>query len=89
VVLDGDGAAGPRRVPDRDILVEGRRAQYRRVVDTLILPDGVGPSIARDSTLLRTRLSDAHLVIDDVVLDKGVGGPAIDGEAAEPAGDTK
>jgi hypothetical protein len=38
---------------------------------------------------LRTRLGDVHFVIDDVVLDKGVGGPAIDGEAAEPAGDTE
>jgi hypothetical protein len=85
VVLDGDGAAGSRGVPHGDVLVEGRCAHDGRLVDTLVLIDRVGPSIARDRPLHLAKGGRAVGVLYDVVLNKGVGGPAIDGEEAGSA----
>ena len=52
MVLDRHSATGATRLADADVLVEGRRALDGRLVDTLILPDGVCAPVRGDSALL-------------------------------------
>jgi hypothetical protein len=89
VVLDGDGAAGSRGAPDGDVLVESRGAHDGRFVNTLILPDSVGRSIARDRPLHLTTGGRVAVVLHDVILNERVGGPAVDREETGTAADRK
>ena len=52
VVLDGDGAAGACARADGDVLLEGRGALDRGLVDLLVLPNLVCAAVACQSTLL-------------------------------------
>jgi hypothetical protein len=89
VVRDGDGAAGPGRVPDGDVLVEGRRPHDRGLIDLLVFPDGVCASVAREGTLLRPACGYPYICLHDIVLNQWVLTPAVDRETAEPTGDTE
>ncbi len=61
VVLDRHSATGTTRLADADILVEGRCALDGRLVDTLILPDGVCAPVRGDSALLCPTSADPHI----------------------------
>jgi hypothetical protein len=89
VVREGDRAAGAWRVPDGDVLLEGRRALDRGLVGLLVLPDGVRAPVAGESTLLRAARGYALVGFHHVVLDERVGAPAVEGEAAESAVDVE
>lgn len=86
VVVDGDGAAGAAAIADRDILVEGLGALDRWCIDPLVLPDGVGAAVAADRTLHRACLGEACRVLNHVILDEWVDGPAVDGQCSETTG---
>lgn len=71
VIRGGDCAAGSLVLADGPILVEGGRADDRRLVDLLVLIDVVGGSIAGDGALVRharARIVTA-IVLEDVVFD--------------------
>ena len=80
--LDVDGSAGALAAADTPVLLEGLGALDGRLVDTPALGDLVVASIDSERTLvsgLGRRIVVAE-ALNDVVLDQGVGGPAIDGE---------
>lgn len=82
------GAAGPLVDADRPVLVKGPYAVDARRVVTSALAEPVGATVAGHRTQGRgigRRVVGAE-VLDDVVLDKGVAGPAVDGEVAVPVG---
>lgn len=89
MVLDGDSAAGTSALAYGDILVKGAGAQDGRLVDTLVLPDHVGPTIGRDGALLSASLRVAARVLDDIILHKRILGPSVDGQGAQAFGDTE
>jgi hypothetical protein len=89
VVLNSNGTARSRRISYRDVLVEGGCTLDGWLIDTLVLPDGVARSIARDSTFLGTKARSGAAVLDDVVLDQWVGSPSIDRKKTGSAGDTE
>lgn len=89
MVLDGNGAADTRRVANRDVLVKGRCALNGRFVDTLVLPDGIGSSVTVYRALHGAGLVHVHLIIDDVILNQWVGGPAVHGKASKSGFDIK
>lgn len=76
-------------VPDRDVLVERRRADDGRLVDARVLPDGVARAVTGDAAFDRAARGKAIVVFHDVILDEGVGAPAVDREQANAAADTK
>ena len=78
VVLNSDYAFGSGRLADRDVLVEGRCSYNGRLVITSVLPDGIRASIACNSPLLRAETRGVLVVLDNIVLDKGISGPAVD-----------
>ena len=83
VALGGDGAAaGPLVLPVGDVLPEGAGALDAGLVDLLVLPDVVHAAIAGHlADLLALSATGAVAgVLLDVVLDEGVGGPAVDGD---------
>lgn len=83
VARGGDGsAAGTLLLPVADVLPEGAGSLDGRLVDLLVLPDVVNGAVAGDGAhLLALRAAGAvGGVLLDVVLDQGVGGPAVDGD---------
>ncbi len=77
-----DAATGTLVLADRPVLVEGRGALDRRLVDTLGTVDIVGRAVGGDAAELggaRRGVVRAE-VLNDVVLDQGVLGPAVDGK---------
>jgi len=84
VVRRGDSAAGAVSLADRPELVESSSALDGGLIDTLGLVDVVGSSVGGDRSLQRraaTRVV-AAVGLDDVVLDEGARGPAVNGEVA-------
>ena len=83
VALGGDGAAaGPLALPVGDVLPEGAGALDAGLVDLLVLPDVVDAAVAGDAADLLALCATGTVagVLLDVVLDEGVGGPAVDGD---------
>jgi hypothetical protein len=70
-------------------LVEGRGTLDGGLVDLLMLPNGVGSSVAGEGALDGTLLRRVACILHDVVFDKRVGTPAVDGEESYSAGDTE
>lgn len=89
MVLEGDRAASPWRLTHGDILIEGGRAFDRRFINTLVFPNRISCSVARYSPLLRTKTRGTAVVLDDIVLDKRAGGPAVDRQKASSATNTE
>lgn len=88
VVGGGDGAAGALGLADRPVLVEGARALDGGLVDPLGAVDVVGGAVrdhGAEAGGAGGRVVGAE-VLDDVVLDQGVGGPAVDREVAVAVG---
>lgn len=71
MIRGGDRAAGPLVLADGPVLVEGGRADDRRLVDLLVLVDVVGGSVAGDGALVRHARARivAAVVLEDVVFD--------------------
>ena len=83
MALGGDGAAaGPLVLAVGDVLGEGGGANNGRLVDLGVLPDVVDGAVAGDRTHLCAlgRAGAVAGVLLDVVLDEGVGAPAVDGD---------
>lgn len=83
VALGGDGsAAGTLVTPVADVLPESGSASDGRLVDLLVLPDVVDGAVAGDlaDLLALSRAGAVAGVLLDVVLDQGVGGPAVEGD---------
>jgi hypothetical protein len=79
----GDGtAAGALLLAVADVLVEGGGTLDGRLVDLGVLPDVVDGAVAGDRAHLGalSRASTVAGVLLDVVLNKGVGGPSVDGD---------
>lgn len=75
-------AANPLRLPDTPKLLERSCAIDRGLVCAGGLVDVVSPTVRRDSALLgcsRRRVVGA-VRLDNVVLDEGVAGPAVEGD---------
>ena len=87
VILDGDRTTGTVRFADGDVLVESGSAFNGWLVDTLVLPDSVGSTVTVDRALLCPGLRHAYKLVDDVVLHKRIGCPAIDGETCKSRAD--
>lgn len=79
MVCRGNSPAASPRLPNRNILVERRGAFNGRFVNTSVLVDVVGSSITSDGAFVCST-AETNLVLYDVVLDKGVSGPAVHGE---------
>jgi hypothetical protein len=77
-----DGAADALVAADGPVLVEGRRAQDGRLVDAPGLVDVVGAAVVLDGAEPRRagRRVERAVRLDDVILDEGVGGPAVQSE---------
>jgi len=75
-----DGAADTLGAPDRPILVEGRRADNRRLVDAPCAVDVVHAAIVLDRAEAggTCRRVVCAVGFDDVVLDQRVGGPSVE-----------
>lgn len=86
VVLNRDSAAGPCGASDGDVLVEGRRAHNGRLIDALVLPDGIGASVTGQRALLRAARRDSNVCFHHIVFYKRIRCPSVDGKAAETAG---
>lgn len=89
VILNCHSSATSLRISDWYILIECCRAHNRRLVYTGILPHCVRWSIASDRPLYSARCREVWVTFNNVVLNKGVFGPAIDREQTCPAADTK
>ena len=73
----GDGAAGPLRLPDAPVLLEGLGALDRRGVHARRDVDVVGAAVAGDGALVGAGRPVGAPVVDDVVLDERVRRPAV------------
>lgn len=82
VLVGVDAAADALGAADGPVLVERRRAEDRGLVGAARLVDVVGAAVVVDGAeALRARRGVVRAVgLDDVVLDEGVGGPAVEGE---------
>ena len=80
MVAGGDGAAGPLRLPDAPVLVEGLGAFDGRGVVPRRLVDVVRAAVAGDGALVRSRGPVGAPVVDDVVLDERVRRPPVEGQ---------
>ena len=89
VVRSRDRAARAVRLADGPVLVEGSGALDRRLVDTRRLVDVVGRAGGGDGALEgETRAGVVGTeVLEDVVLDERVRGPAVDGQVGVTCGD--
>ena len=87
MVLKCDSAARPLRRPDGDILIEGRCALDGRVVDKLVPANRISRSVASESPFDTTLLRRITRIFHDIVLDYGIGGPAVDREETYSPGD--
>src|SRR5262249_14435582 len=77
----GDRAAAGRRGTDRQVLLEGRRALDRGLIDLLVLIDVVRPTVTAHRALEGAGGGrGAVVVLHDVVLDQRVGRPAVQGD---------
>lgn len=85
VVLNSDGAIASSSLSDGDILIEGRRAYDGRFVDALVFPYSIGASVTGDRPLLRAACADSNIGLHNVVLNKWVRGPSVDGKTAKTA----
>lgn len=87
VVLDGDAATDTVVLADGPVLIEGRRALNGRRVFTSGLVNLVGAAVALDTANLGGTAGGVVVAVtlDDVVLDKWVLGPAVEGEIAVAA----
>lgn len=88
VGLHVDGAGAALVLADGPVLVEGLGAVDGGLVDTLGLGDLVGRAVGSDAALdgsLRGWVVGAE-VLNDVVLDERVAGPAVDGEVGVAVG---
>lgn len=83
-----DRAAGAVVAADRPVLVKGGSSNDGRLVDTLSSVDVVGAAVRCHLTQLggTSGWVVGSKVLDDVVLDEGVLGPAVDGEVAVSVG---
>ncbi len=80
------GSGGPLRRSDAPVLIERRRTDDRRRIDSLRPVEVVGASVRRDGAHRRSaRRSPAAPAIDDVVFDERARGPAIEGEVGVAA----
>lgn len=88
VVPRGDGPADALLRPYAPELLEGRRADDGGLVHPGALVDGVGAPVGGEVALLGPGLVGRELAVgvDDVVLDQGVPGPAVQGEVARAVG---
>lgn len=88
VVAHSDGTTGALLLADRPVLVEGLGAVDGRLVVAGSLVDVVGGAVGGDGaeTLGARRRVVGAKVLDDVVLDKRVAGPAVDGQVAVAGG---
>jgi len=87
VVRGGDSSAGAVALADRPVLVEGRGALDRRLIDALSFVDVVCRAV-RGETALERRAGGGVVgaeVLDNVVLDERAGGPSVHGEVAVAA----
>jgi hypothetical protein len=88
VVAQVDLTTNPLRSPDGPVLLERSSSDDRRCVVTSRLVDVVCAAVAVDGALVLR--SGARVIVaeglDDVVLDKRVGGPPVDGEVAVSGG---
>lgn len=77
-----DRPAGPLGLPNRPVLVEGRRAVDAWLVDPLRPVDVVSTAVRRHGTEAGSPSAGVvgSEVLDDIVLDQRVPCPAIDGE---------
>ena len=77
-----DGATDALGAADGPVLIEGRGAENRGLVDAAGLVDVVGAAVVVDGAeALRARRGvEGAVGLDDVVLDERVGGPAVEGE---------
>ncbi len=89
MILERDGAAASAGRSDGDVLVEGCCPHDGRLVDTLVLPDRVGPSVASERPLDSALGWGVQRVLYDIVLNQGIGGPAIDGEKTNSTSSTE
>jgi hypothetical protein len=88
VVRGRDGAARTLGAADTPVLVEGRSALDRGLVDTRTLVDVVRGTIRCDCALVCERAGRVVCakVLEDIVLDERVGGPTVDGEVGVTRG---
>lgn len=84
VVLSSDGATNTAALADRPVLVEGRGALNGGSVFTSSLVDLVGAAIALDGAELGSAGGGivVAVLVNDVVFDEGVLGPAIERDVA-------
>lgn len=78
----GNSTTRPGILANRPVLVEGRGATHRGLIDLLVLVDIVDGTITGNSALVchgATRVVIA-VVLHDVVLDQWAGSPTIDGQ---------
>ena len=82
VVGERDGAAGAALArAHRDVLVEGGGALDRRLVDLLVLVDGVGGAVRGKGALDRAlAYAAAGTAVLHVVLNQGIRAPAVEGD---------
>jgi hypothetical protein len=88
VSLHVDRTAGALVLANRPVLLKGRGAINGWLVGAGALGNLVGAAVGSDSTLvlrLRRRVVRAE-VLDNVVLDERVAGPAVDGEVGVAVG---
>lgn len=88
MVAHGDGTTAALLLADRPVLVEGLSAIDGRLVVAGRLVDVVGGAVGGDGSEAggARRGVVCAKVLDDIVLDKRVAGPAVDGEIAVAGG---
>ena len=88
VVGSSDSTTGASALADGPVLVEGSRAGDRGLVNLLVLVDIVNGAVTGDSSLVGHCATGVvvAVVLEDVVLDQGAGGPAIDREVRVSGG---
>lgn len=86
MVLDSDGTATAWALADRNVLVEGRCALNRGLVDLLVLPDVVSTAVTINRAQVGTHGLVAVVSLHDVVFHQRVGAPAVHGEDTDALG---
>lgn len=88
VVCSSDSATGASALADGPVLVEGGRAGHRGLINLLVLVDVVDGTVAGDSSLVGHCATGVvvAVVLEDVVLDQGTGGPTVDREVRVSGG---
>lgn len=86
MVGNGDGTAGTWGLTDGDVLVEGGGADNGWLVDLLVEPDVINRSVRGDSALVGAGGLVTGVGFHNVVLNKWVLAPAVDGKETDAAG---